>query len=240
MVWRIALDAPADLSACMAVLDTEEQVRANRFRFAEHRRRFIVAHAAVRCILARHLASTANSLRFAHNPHGKPLLSTPDGSAPVFSLSHSHEMALCALAPPGGELGIDLEWQRDVSHTELAQRFFAPEEATALHALPATEQASGFFTCWTRKEAYIKAKGLGLSLPLASFVVSVNPASPPVLLTSTHDPSDVGRMQFWEVPVPAGYRAVLAYRGPAAMSDFALQNLVLQNFVPDVERGRWC
>lgn len=192
------------------MLDADEQARADRFRFAEHRRRFIVAHAAVRRILARRLGVAPGELQFATNSHGKPFLTSHDG--PVFSLSHSHELALCAVSA-AGELGVDVEWRRELPHADLARRFFAPDETTALEALAVDDQRAGFFACWTRKEAYIKAKGLGLSLPLHSFAVTVHPRQAPVLLSSQHEPSDAGHYRFWEVPVAPGYCAALAYRG---------------------------
>lgn len=192
------------------MLDADEQARANRFLFAKHRRRFIVAHAAVRRILASRVGVGPGELQFTGNSHGKPFLKNV--GAPVFSLSHSHEMALCAVASDG-ELGVDIEWCRELPHADLAQRFFAPDEAAALKALAEDDQVAGFFACWTSKEAYIKAKGLGLSLPLDSFSVTTHPRQAPALLSSQYEPSDVGRYRFLEVPVVPGYRAVLAYRG---------------------------
>lgn len=214
-VWRIALDPPVNLDACLAVLDAEERTRAKRFRYAEHRRRFIVSHAAVRQILAQWLGQSAPSLRFIRNAYGKPQLDLANG--PLFSLSHSHERALCVVANAAviDEIGIDIEWQRSLAHADLARRFFSADEAAALDALPAAERQDAFFACWTRKEAYIKAKGLGLSLPLDAFAVTVAPHQAPALQSSRHDPADVGRYRFWEIPVPADYRAVLAYCGDA-------------------------
>jgi len=213
-VWRISLASPGDLTNCLAVLDADEQARADRFRFPEHRRRFVVAHAAVRGILAQRLGVAPGELQFATNAHGKPFLVPP--GAPLFSLSHSHEMALCAVSG-AGELGVDIEWCRELPHAELARRFFAPDEASALAALAEHEQLAGFFACWTRKEAYIKAKGLGLSLPLDAFSVSADPQLAPALLSSRHESSDVDHYRFWEIPVAPGYRATLAYRGSEAV-----------------------
>jgi 4'-phosphopantetheinyl transferase len=211
-VWRIALSPATDLDASFALLDAEEQVRAQRFRFPEHRRRFIVAHAAVRRILAQRLDSTPAAIEYVRNVHGKPFLK--DRAAPVFSLSHSHELALCAVAG-AGELGVDIEHCRELQHADLAQRFFSADEANALAALPADHQADGFFACWSRKEAYIKAKGLGLSLPLDAFAVSIDEEA--VLRYSHHDPEDETRCRLWEVPVALGYRAALVYCGDAVV-----------------------
>lgn len=212
-MWRIGLSAPSDLDVLFDLLDADEQARAERFRFAQHSRRFIVAHAAVRCILAQRLAAAPGELRFSRNAHGKPFLSSHGGL--LFSLSHSHELALCALAV-SGELGVDVEWRRHLKHGDLARRFFAADEAAGLAGLAEEDQVAGFFACWTCKEAYVKAKGLGLSLPLHAFSVTTHPRQAPALLSSRHDPADVGPYRFWEIPVAPGYHAVLAYRGEAA------------------------
>lgn len=209
-VWRVNLSLQEDSEACFAILAADEQARAERFHFAEHRRRFVVAHAALRCILANRIGVPPADLTFGQNPYGKPFLTNSGG--PAFSLSHSHEMALCAVACEG-EVGIDIEWCRELPYADLAQRFFAPTEWNTLKELAEDERAAGFFACWTRKEAYMKAKGLGLSLPLDSFVVAAHPRQAPALLVSKHESTDVGRYRFWEVPVPAGYRATLAYCG---------------------------
>jgi len=204
------LSSDTDLSGGFALLDAEEQARAQRFRFPEHRRRFIVAHAAVRCILARHLDIGPAAIGFSRNAHGKPFLTGAD--VPVFSMSHSHEMALCAVAVDG-ELGVDIEHCRSLQHDDLARRFFAADEVAALAALPADRRADGFFACWSRKEAYIKAKGLGLSLPLDAFAVSIDANT--ALRYSRHAPDDTARCRLWDVPVASGYRAALAYCGNA-------------------------
>lgn len=217
-VWRIALAPAADWAAdwtttYSALLSAGERARAERFRFTEHRRRFIVAHAAVRFILAQRTGIAPAELQFARTPHGKPYLTSPGG--PVFSLSHSHEMALCAVAEDG-ELGVDIEWRRELPHAELARRFFAPSECQTLAALDGDERLEGFFACWTRKEAYIKAKGLGLALPLRTFAVTAHPRQAPALLASADENADVGRYRLWEIAVSSGYRAALAYCGAAS------------------------
>jgi 4'-phosphopantetheinyl transferase len=212
-VWRIDLASDGDMEADFALLDAEERARARRFRFAEHGRRFVVAHAALRSILARRVGAAPRELRFSYGTHGKPFLA--EAGAPAFSLSHSHEMALCAVAP-AGEIGVDVEWCRELPHADLADRFFAADEAAALRALPEEGRAAGFFACWTRKEAYVKAKGLGLSLSLQAFSVTADPGEAPALLASAHAPTDVARYVLWEIPVSPGYRAALAYDGGAA------------------------
>ena len=219
-VWTIDLGHDlrqgATLDRWRALIDAEEKARADRFIFPQHRSRFILAHAATRSILAAYIGRSARDLRFEKNAYGKPILIVASSQSAVsFNLTHSHDLALCAVAIDG-EIGVDVEWRRDLAQHDLAQRFFAPSESSALQQLEETRRHAGFFACWTRKEAYIKAKGLGLSLPLDRFVVETDPDKPAVLQASDYAPEDVGSFRLWDVPVADGYRAALAYRGAAA------------------------
>jgi 4'-phosphopantetheinyl transferase len=114
-----------------------------------------------------------------------------------------------------GELGVDVECHRTIDAKALAQRFFSPEEANSIVGLAPPNVDAAFFSCWTRKEAYIKAKGLGLRLPLEQFTVTVDPSAVPRLESSDYAPDDVASYRFWTVPVPDGYSAAMAYCGPA-------------------------
>lgn len=186
-VWRIGLDADegtlADLAGC---LDAAEQARAAAFHFARDRRRFIVSHAATRHILARYLDVTAAAVRFTHGARGKPRLAPPFHTSGLhFNLSHAGELALLAVAQ-GRPVGVDVEHIRPLPDAlSLAETFFAPAETAQLRPLLGTPLGERlFFTCWTRKEAFIKATGDGLSRPLASFVVTFLPGDPPALLNA--------------------------------------------------------
>ena len=219
-VWTIYLRHDVALDSWYELIDAEERTRANRFVFPEHRRRFILTHAALRSILARYVLRSAHDVEFELNAYGKPALKQALGAslsstAVSFNLSHSHELALCAVAS-GGEIGVDVEWQRHLAQHDLAQRFFSPSESSALQQLEETRRHAGFFACWTRKEAYIKAKGLGLSLPLDRFIVETDPDKPAALQASDYAPEDVAGFRMWDVRVADGYRAALAYRGAAA------------------------
>jgi 4'-phosphopantetheinyl transferase len=163
------LDEP--VAGAIDLLDDDERARAARFVFYRDRRRFVAAHAWTRLALASCLNRTPESLRFSIGGRGKPRL--VDASPDVrFNLSHAGERALLAIAL-GQEVGVDIEEHRPIEVFELARRFFTPKEVRSIEALAASEQTCAFFRFWTRKEAFIKALGEGLSFPLDGFEVSV-------------------------------------------------------------------
>lgn len=185
-VWRIKLDAArAERARLATTLSTAERSRARSIRFATHRERFTVAHGAVRRILATYVERDPAALEFTLERGGKPLLQLEPGEIDLrFNLSHSDGLALLAVAV-GREVGVDIE--RVDERTEvmkLARRFFAPEEVTALEALPPSARFEGFFRYWTLKEAYIKALGAGLSVALDSFAISPQSQEPVRFLRS--------------------------------------------------------
>ena len=163
-VWLVSLDAPdVDEAWCNRVLSDEERDRAGRFRFPRDRRRYIVSHAALRSVLASHLARPPEQLEFFRRPGGKPAL-MPSAAGPLveFNLSHSDGLALIAVTRER-QIGVDLERVReDVAFAEVAARFFSARENAALVALPSRLQRLAFFQCWTAKEALSKARGRGL------------------------------------------------------------------------------
>jgi 4'-phosphopantetheinyl transferase len=143
--------------------------RLERFRFADHRRRYQIGHGGLRTILGGYLAIAPAAVEFTLGPRGKPYL---QGPGPFFNLSHSGKLALIGIAQC--ELGLDVEKVRHLeSLTEIAQRHFSPSEFEALCALHGPARELGFYRCWTRKEAYIKAIGEGLSMPLDTFDVTL-------------------------------------------------------------------
>ena len=158
------------------LLSPDEHERAARFHFDRDRNHFIVARGLLRQILGRYADLPASAIRFLYGPFGKPYMADSAGQAkPEFSLAHSGDWALAGFTQ-GRMIGVDLEQVRALTdHHDLAQSNFAPAEAASLLELPEELQLDGFFACWTRKEAYVKALGLGLSLDLSSFLVSVNP-----------------------------------------------------------------
>lgn len=214
-VWRVALDQPEeirlDLERCLAAGEHE---RAARFHFQRDRDHFIVARGCLRQILGSYLQAAPDRLNFSYSPYGKPYLtgpSTPDGLQ--FNLSHSHSLALIAVTR-GRQVGVDIEYTgRELADEQIARRFFSVAEVAALLALPRPIQIEAFFTCWTRKEAYIKARGEGLSLPLDQFDVTLAPGQPAVLLATRPDAQEVRRWTLRELEPGPGYAAALAVEG---------------------------
>ena len=211
-LWHVPLRAtPDEFDSLFALLDTDEQARARRFHFDRHRLAFTVSHAATRMILASYLTRQAAELEFVYNTHGKPRLAGENCDL-RFNLSHSNELAVLALSRDT-ELGVDVEYIKADDKAErlaLAKRFFAADEYATLSSLPEELITESFFACWTRKEAYIKLHGLGLSLPLHQFSVSVDPRVNARLISSAWKPGDEQACQLHDVRVPAGYRASLA------------------------------
>jgi 4'-phosphopantetheinyl transferase len=177
-VWAAALDRPADEVAGLARhLCEEERERAGRFRHAPSRVEFMVARSLLRILIGQCLGLAPRQVRFAQTSRGKPKLTGPE-SAIAFNVSHSHGMALFALSGRC-EVGVDLERVRPFSdEMGLAERFFTQREAAALRAQDARGRLETFFRLWTRKEAYLKAHGLGLSFGLERVEVSHTPEDP--------------------------------------------------------------
>ena len=164
-VWLISLAQPSAADGSFAdVLSSTERERAARFKFDKHRRPFVVAHAALRSILSQYLNTAPVDLPFVSGINGKPSLAPElSGSGLQFNLSHSHEMALLGVTR-GREIGVDIEWiKEDYGFDEVAERFFTAKEVAELRALSIHLQRQAFFKCWTSKEAFLKAKGTGLS-----------------------------------------------------------------------------
>jgi 4'-phosphopantetheinyl transferase len=182
-LWTVRLEASEDnFTRSLAWLSPEEKVRADRFHFTRHRRAFVLGRAALRALLGSYLETQPAEVGFTYGPQGKPALA--DAACPLrFNASNSGELAAYAFTT-GCEIGVDVEQHRPLHDFEsIAQRFFSPEETAELLELPASEKTSAFFHCWTRKEAYIKAMGGGLSIPLDSFRVALRPDAPPRMVS---------------------------------------------------------
>ena len=174
-IWRVYLSEHlSQLKVLSATLAADEQERALRFKFPIHQQNFTVARGVLRLLLARYLNCSAQAIRFQYTEHGKPFLIHPHPVSPLyFNISHSGDIALYAFASYPN-LGIDIEHICSSIETQaIAERFFAEEEILALKQAPEQQKIAAFFTIWTRKEAFIKAVGQGLSFPLKDFVVSL-------------------------------------------------------------------
>jgi 4'-phosphopantetheinyl transferase len=179
-VWRASLDCDETLvSKLEATLASVEKARADRFVFQRDRNAFIAARGILRELLGRYVNRDAAHLEFDYGAQGKPSLRAESSQKLVrFNVSHSHGMALLAFALDR-HVGVDVELIRpDFAGERIAERFFSPQEVAELRSLPPTLQDEAFFLCWTRKEAYIKARGEGLQIPLTSFHVSLTPGKP--------------------------------------------------------------
>jgi 4'-phosphopantetheinyl transferase len=215
-VWTASREAPDDVVEAMrSLLDPGELKRADRFAFPRDRRQFAVSRGLLRTILGRYLDRPPESLRFVANAHGKPDFDPTMGVdlAIRFNLAHSGPWVVFALAL-GREIGVDIERIRpDFSGFAIAERFFAPGEVATLRGLPEASRKLAFFHGWTRKEAYIKAKGKGLALPLDEFEVAIAPDQPASLLSTLPDPLEASRWSLIELPAEPGFVAAVCVEG---------------------------
>ena len=213
-VWRLRLDLPADdMPDLWALLSPDERVRAERFVFDEHRSRFVACRGQARRLLAAYLGAAPDELRFQYGSRGKPSLEPPWGERLAFNISHSHNLALCAIGHVC-ELGVDIEFIRPPSDFEgLAERFFAPQEVTAIKSLPEEARLASFFRCWTRKEAVLKACGSGLTLPLDRIVVTLGPDEPARVVAGGEESVGAGEWLMYHLEPAAGYVGALAWQG---------------------------
>jgi 4'-phosphopantetheinyl transferase len=196
----------------MPFLSADEQRRAGNYGRPELQWAFVVARGRLRILLGRYLRLEPVAVRFVYNAHGRPELPAElDGTRLRFNLSHSGNVVLYAFASQR-QVGVDVEQSgRRVDFEALAGRFFSPRENDDLAALPAAERRAAFFRCWTRKEAFIKATGRGLSYGLKRFDVSLAPGKPARLLRAESD--DPSRWSLDELPVGSGYAAAVAVEG---------------------------
>lgn len=214
-VWRASLQVELSVfHALYQMLSEEEVKRAERFHFERDRRRFIVAHGILRSLLGRYLHTNPGTLKFDYNAYGKPSLRFPLSESKFhFNISHSHEVVLCAFTR-NRQIGVDVEYMRsEIDYEQLAKHSFSFKEQAAFSALPNAQRHLAFYQCWTRKEAYIKARGRGLSLPLDLFDVSLVPDEPAVLLSSREDPQEVTRWSFQNLPCYPDYAGAFVVEG---------------------------
>jgi 4'-phosphopantetheinyl transferase len=209
-VWRLSLDPLGSMvSEFRACLSAQEYDRAEKFKFEKDRKRYILAHGLLRVILSLYADVVAEELKFTENRYGKPELVHPSGLNLKFNLSHSHEMALIGIAL-GRQIGVDIEYvKNDFEWKEIVERFFSAREIQMINALPKNLQHRAFFTCWTRKEGYVKATGMGLSLPLKEFDVSPVPGAATLLLSH----KEASKWSMKEVDVAEPYVATVAVEG---------------------------
>ena len=214
-LWRVDLEAIGRRSCTVvAILSPDEQTRASRFHRPSDRHYFIAGRAILRQILGAYLGTDPKTVTFAYSEKSKPALGEAHaGSDLSFNISHSGTIALLAFAR-SRQLGVDVEQiRRDFDTAPIAARFFSQVEQEELATIPADQRNDAFFLCWTRKEAYIKATGEGLSLPLRQFDVSLAPRAQSALLATRPDPFECQRWLLRDIAVESGYAAALCVSG---------------------------
>lgn len=211
-LWRVDLDPPTErLPAALALLSSDERERCERFKIDAVKRRFAIARGSVRRLLGEAASRPAETLRFEYGPQGKPSIAREDNPGDIrFNLSHSGDTAVLAIAN-GREVGVDVERLRDdMSFRKLAKRFFSDAEAETLNDMEGDELRNQFFRIWTAKEAYIKAVGLGLRIPLDQFAFRVGEGARPALTEASHDPTQLSRWRFHQFEPGRGCVATVA------------------------------
>jgi len=204
LVHTANADALANLDAYRAFLSEDEHARMARFVFDRDRRAFLLTRALVRTSLSRYAPVPPAGWAFIANVHGRPeILDRPSGVPDLrFNISHTDGLIACAVTI-GREVGVDVEHiNRHLSH-DVAGRHFAPREVSDLKRLPEGEQRRVFFDYWTLKEAYIKARGFGLALPLGDFAFTLNPPNAPAITfepSLDDDPASWQFLQGWPTP----------------------------------------
>jgi len=215
-VWCVSLEVEKDsLESLQRFLSKDERKKIQRLRFEKVRNSFIAGRYYLRVIVAPYLNTKPENLEFQYGPYGKPALAGKfESTGTCFNMSHSHGLALYAVTS-GQAVGVDIEKVRpDLDCIKIAERYFSPQEVEALRKLPKDQQRQGFFNCWTRKEAYLKAKGAGFSSPADQFQVSLTPGEPAALLGHRLDPLEVAKWSIEDLDVGPDYTAALAVEVP--------------------------
>lgn len=209
-VWCLSLTGWADAyGLCCEILSPDEQSRADRFRFEQHRHRFIIGRGLLRVLLSQYLPMQPDQICFTYSDRGKPFLSASyEYPAIQFNVSHSHEAALYAFTRQR-TVGVDLEYVRPIEAEALVRRFFSEQEWCYFQTLPPNQQQFAFFRAWTQKEAYLKAIGEGLAYPLNQVEVAIDPTLPTQFLKLGNDPSAAHNWQLTELHPVQGYVAAL-------------------------------
>jgi len=209
-VWRLRVDDPASARPRRDLLSLDERERADRFRFERDAACFTIARAHLRQFLGRAVGVPATAIRFRYGVAGKPSLERE--GAPSFSVSHSGAFALIALTALG-PIGVDVERIGRLAPGDPAS-YFSDAEVRSWQSLPLDEQPRAFFRGWTRKEAYLKARGDGLGFGLQRFAVSIGPDEPPRLLWVQGEPDEPRRWDLRDLPVDPDYSGAIVAEAP--------------------------
>jgi 4'-phosphopantetheinyl transferase len=210
-LWTVRLVAASGQIADLNnTLSNDEKRRVDAFRFQKHKNHFIIARGLLRAILGWYLGEPSEHIDFQYGPQGKPMLCQRYKDVLHFNLAHSEDCALYAFTRDC-QIGVDLEFVRELPEAvSLARHFFAKEECADLFSIAAEKQAEAFFNCWTRKEAYLKATGKGLSVALDRFQVSLTPGHPAAFLNLPGDPFHISQWTLFHLASLEGYVGAIA------------------------------
>jgi 4'-phosphopantetheinyl transferase len=212
-VWRTSLKQPeVDVEHLFSILSPEEQAKAKRYRFRELQEHYIVGRGVLRELIAQYLDVPAADVEFTYGPHGKPQLAGKFAESGLhFNLSHSGKLALYAFTL-WREVGVDIEYMKELDDAEsIAERFFAPREVDTLLSLPKSARHEAFFNGWSRKEAFIKVTGKGVSYGLDNFAVTLGPDERAALVWVKGE--DATRWQLQAIDADEQYKAALCVEG---------------------------
>lgn len=215
-VWRASLVQSEDyVERLFQILSPEEQAKAKRYRFPELQKHYIVGRGVLRELLGKYLNVPGASLEFSYGPQGKPMLAGAfEGHGIRFNVSHSGELALYAVTV-GREVGVDVEYMKDLEEAEsIAEHFFSPREVEKLMSLPKEQRHEAFFNCWSRKEAFIKVTGKGVSYGLDKFAVTLAPDEPAQLLWV--EGIDAANWELYTLDAAEQYKAAVCVEGSGA------------------------
>lgn len=215
LVWTSIEDFDGSYDHLLAELPAEEHDRAARFRVAPARHRYVLARSVLRQCLGSFLGIQPKNLRFSTGDRGKPYLASPEiENPPHFNLSHSGNVVALIVGPV--DVGVDVESLREVSSAgRLAHRFFSPSEQSIVNALGGPVRDHAFLRIWTQKEAYLKATGLGVGMPLREVETEPDPKAPPRIQSIAGDRVEADRWTLLEADVP-GAVCTIAVRGTTA------------------------
>jgi len=244
--WTGALSDAALWERYLDLLPPDEIERINRFAREPDRRRGLMGCALTRAALAHHTGVEPAALRFTRDRLGKPELVDPAQTRLSVNISHTGELVLCGVSL-AGSVGVDVErHDRTLDDLALARRFFAPEEAATLEAVPAAGRRRSFFELWTLKEAYVKACGRGLSMPLDHFAITFGARRPPTVRFTAPGYGDPARWRFAHIELAGTYQAAVALcsagRGPMAIRLRETLPLVREASpldLPPARQARW-
>jgi 4'-phosphopantetheinyl transferase len=231
-VWFRSLDsADVDAVTVLAYLSPDEKQRAERYHYDQHRNEFILSRGTLRLALSSYTGISPELLSFEYSKHGKPsFAATHEARRLQFNLSHTHGMMLLAVVR-NRRIGVDIEKIRsDFNVRQIAERFFSLQEQSVLRTVPDEQQYQAFFRCWTRKEAYIKAKGEGMSIPLRDFDVSLDRDSA-VLQGTRPDESEARKWKMFDLQIAPDYAATAVIEADSG-ADLEVRVGEFQNLQP--------